>query len=411
MKAIIIITLIQLCHFISQAQTQGCTDPQALNYNNSATVNDGTCIYPPTQYTPTLKYNLDTTLAEISGMIIDNGYIWAHNDGGNATKLYKLDSATGSIIKSVTIRNAPQIDWEALTQDEQYVYIGDFGNNGGDRRNLKILKIAKSSLNNADTVDAHIITFNYADQNDFTTQIHDTKYDAEAIICKGDSLYIFTKDWKSLSTSVYALHKHNVQQTAQRIDSFFVNGLITDATYVPATNTIALLGYQKADFGMYFAFVWLLHDFTDNHFFSGNKRRIELGTVIDVGQAEGITLQNDLTGYISGEAITLPNYNINEPAKAHAVDFRSYFSMQHTHIKTTLLNKNLRIYPNPTQNFLLLSETINQPISYQILNINGKVINTGTIHPNTTKIAINSLPIGHYKLILANEKQVSFIKD
>ncbi len=34
------------------AQTKGCTDPQANNYNPAATVNDGSCEYSITLFTP-----------------------------------------------------------------------------------------------------------------------------------------------------------------------------------------------------------------------------------------------------------------------------------------------------------------------------------------------------------------------
>lgn len=162
---------------------------------------------------------------------------------------------------------------------------------------------------------------------------------------------------------------------------------------------------------MYYAFVWLLHDFNENQFFSGNKRRIELGTVIDIGQAEGITLQHDMKGYMSGEAIVLPNYSINEPAKVHAIDFSAYIKPNTMHTNSFSSLKSLRITPNPTQNTLQLSETVNQSLTYRIINVNGNFVLTGTLPPHTTFIAIDSLTSGHYKLIIADEMHFSFIKD
>lgn len=35
------------CQVIQQPDVEGCTDPQALNYNSNANVDDGTCVYPP----------------------------------------------------------------------------------------------------------------------------------------------------------------------------------------------------------------------------------------------------------------------------------------------------------------------------------------------------------------------------
>ena len=60
----------------------GCMDPQASNYNATATINDGSCMYPATNYSLIIKDTLQNSLQEISGMVYFNGKIYAHNDSG-----------------------------------------------------------------------------------------------------------------------------------------------------------------------------------------------------------------------------------------------------------------------------------------------------------------------------------------
>jgi hypothetical protein len=58
-------------------------------------------------------------------------------------------------------------DWEEISQDSSYIYVGDFGNNyQGNRTDLHILRIEKKSfLLNQPIIDT--ISFSYSNQTDF----------------------------------------------------------------------------------------------------------------------------------------------------------------------------------------------------------------------------------------------------
>ncbi|WP_240743145.1 hypothetical protein, partial [Ilyomonas limi] len=130
---------------ILHAQVTGCPDPAAKNYKSTATVNDGSCIYKDVSIKPIFNTNLNTKLNETSGLLWWNNQVWTHNDSGGEPALYAVDSSTGKIIRKVTVSNATNIDWEDLAQDDNYIYIGDFGNNAqGNRNDLKIYKVKKS---------------------------------------------------------------------------------------------------------------------------------------------------------------------------------------------------------------------------------------------------------------------------
>ena len=99
------------------AQTDGCTDPAANNFNPLATRNNGSCTYNAASRNPALKSNLNAALEENSGLILWNDRLWTHNDGGNSTALFEMDT-TGTIIRTVNVSNAVNVDWEDIAQDE-----------------------------------------------------------------------------------------------------------------------------------------------------------------------------------------------------------------------------------------------------------------------------------------------------
>ncbi|WP_278010776.1 hypothetical protein [Flavobacterium gyeonganense] len=85
---------------------------------------------------------MNDTIKETSGLIAYDHLLWTHNDDHD-TNVYGLDSL-GKIKKRIILKNESNHDWEEISQDSSYIYIGDFGNNySGNRSNLKILKIEK----------------------------------------------------------------------------------------------------------------------------------------------------------------------------------------------------------------------------------------------------------------------------
>ena len=136
---------------------------------------------------------LDDVVNESSGLIYLDERIITHNDSGGEAALYEIDEDTGQVTRKVTIINASNRDWEDIDRDESFIYIGDFGNNNGTRRDLKIYKINQSDYLDADDqANAEVIEFSYEDQTDFTSSPMDTNFDAEGLISYGDFLYVFT---------------------------------------------------------------------------------------------------------------------------------------------------------------------------------------------------------------------------
>ena len=91
--------------------------------------------------------DLPKALNEVSGteIISNSDLIWMLNDSGNKPLIYGLEKK-GTIIRKLKI-DAKNHDWEDLTSDKDgNLYIGDFGNNLSDRKNLTILKVKAEGL-------------------------------------------------------------------------------------------------------------------------------------------------------------------------------------------------------------------------------------------------------------------------
>lgn len=313
-KIFLLLFLISVSY--THAQISGCTDPLSKNYNPVATINDGSCDYSSVKIKPKYSVKLDAILKETSGLTQSDTLLWTSNDDTD-TALYAIDTK-GIIQNKIQLKNVTNTDWEAISQDSLYFYIGDFGNNAsGNRNDLHILRIEKQSLSqNNQKIDT--LSFSYSNQTDFTTkQSNSTNFDCEAFIVSTDSIYLFTKQWKEKRTSVYVIPKIPGNHVAQLKESYNVKGLITSATYLPKKKLLALCGYTT----LLSPFIYLFYDYTDSGFFSGNKRKIDIA--LPFHQMEGISTQDGLHYYLTNENFTRKPI-INIPQQLHQFDLSTF---------------------------------------------------------------------------------------
>ena len=88
---------------------------------------------------------------------------------------------------------------------------------------------------------------------------------------------------------------------AKLVDAFDVSGLITAADYNAKSNEVVLLGYTNQS---WIPFTWLLFDFDGHHFFSGNKRRIDMPNIMTT-QTEGFAYVEGKEAILSSEKTSL----------------------------------------------------------------------------------------------------------
>ncbi|MDO8365539.1 MAG: hypothetical protein Q7T20_01995 [Saprospiraceae bacterium] len=310
--------LLLLTLWATSADAQpGCPDPQATNYNPSATSNDGSCLYPVTTYAPVLKAELPGDLREISGLTHADSKWWGHNDSGFNEEFFNIDPETGDILQKIELINANNRDWEDITSDSLHLYMGDFGNNTNDRQNLGIYIVPLSAIGNSnpETVQEFewsFLPFSYIDQTNFMTLPDDSSvYDCEAMIFHNNQIHLFTKSRRNYNTVHYALNTST--NVADKVEIFDAQGLITGASLSPDGKLIALVGYDLRPF-IPTVFCWLLWDWQPGTdlFFTGNRRRIELGTALQIGQVESIGFGSNRTGYMSNERTSFNGVTIVE---------------------------------------------------------------------------------------------------
>ncbi len=240
--------------------------------------------------------HLPHELKETSGLIFYDNLFWTFNDSGGKNKIFGVN-ASGKIVKEIKLKNAKNIDWEDITQDKKYIYIGDFGNNRGIRNNQKIYRIKKSKIDKkfSQSLEAGVIDFSFADQNEFIFSMHNTRFDCEAMVEFHDNLFVFTKDWKTQNTTVYKIPQKTEKNKAQPLEHFNINGLVTAADINPAGDKLVLLGYKNLK-----PFLWIFSGISDNSFFEGDKIYSELDDV-NYSQTEGVCFAGNDSLFISCE--------------------------------------------------------------------------------------------------------------
>ncbi len=246
----------------------------------------------------TFVTKLPKKLDENSGIIhMKDSTVWFIQDGGNSDKLYQVDFE-GDIRNELEVKNAKNTDWEDLTKDDEgNVYIGDFGNNDSDRKNLVVYKVPNPEIEKGDKIDAKKIRFRYPDQKKFPPKAKKPQFDAEALFYRKGFLYIITKNRSSPFTGMARIYKIPARKGNHKAE--FVGAFktcdseaqcrVTAATISDDGKTIVLLSSGK---------LWVFTDFTGDDFSKGTLKTIDLKAT---SQLEAICFLNENTLLISDE--------------------------------------------------------------------------------------------------------------
>lgn len=329
---------------------------------------------------------LPLSIQETSGLIRVQNTLITHNDSGGSNALYVIDPNSGFVNRTCHIANVNNVDWEDLAADNQYLYIADFGNNSGARTDLKIYRVSQVDFFNTpnDTVFADTISFTYSDQIDFTAGSNQTNYDAEALMVKGDSLYIFSKRWLDQSCQVYALSKIPGTYTIDPVASIPSEGLVTGAVYDTISSSIFLCGY-----GPPIPFLIEIKNF--NSFPIETSQMSKKILDVPVGssvQIEAITLKSDSELFLSSETSVLGD------ASLMSLDFSRMVNT--TERSEDILNP----HPNPCSDYLFFEN--NQGVCFSLYDLLGKPFEKTC----TSGISLKHLPNGIYFLVEEDNKNV-----
>ena len=320
----------------------------------------------------TLDTSLDATVKETSGLLYLNNTLITHNDSSNTNQLFDVDISTGAVTRTVTITNAFNSDWEDLTHDGTYIYIGDFGNYEGDRTNLKVYRIAIADYFASTSITADIINFSYSNQTDFTPSPLATNFDAEGLIHFNNKLYVFSKNWLDGNTNIYELSKSPGTYSISILDTISAQGLISGATYNALDNSILLCGY-----GISGPFLIQLSGFNSGLFSNGSVVKTSVSVPANYSpQIEGIVSINANEYYISAEE-NLPNASGLYSFSVSTLSVDSYDDVS------------ISFYPNPAKHNITLSHN---DCSTKIYAITGQLVKSS----DNKHIDISDLTTGIY---------------
>ena len=239
---------------------------------------------------------LPTIVNESSGLVaLDSTTFLTHNDGGGRSEIYKVDSR-GDLLNTYQLP-CKNIDWEEITTDfKGSFYIGDFGNNSNERRNLRIYKTDTSIGRIIDT-----INFVYIDQEEYPPLRKLKNFDCEAFFVYGDSLFLFSKNRGKGPVKMYGLSKNIRQQSATIRQTLPIKGMVTACAFEPTLNVCAILSYGK----VYFYKVKNSDGAINLSFLACRK-------FANAGQSEAISFLNDHTLIISNEGGRLFSMTIDK---------------------------------------------------------------------------------------------------
>lgn len=378
---ILILFTVWMFHINNSVAQLGCTDPQANNFNSTATINDGSCTYNATTLPYYIKTPLTTPLLdETSGIEKAKNKIWTFNDSGGGNKLYRIDTATGAVVQTITVTNASNVDWEDIAVSTKHIYIGDIGNNNGNRTNLRVYKIPLTKIKDTTTVvTASIINYVYEDQTDFTSKPDNNNYDCEALIFFNDSLHLFSKNWVDKQTKHYVLSAIPGNRVAKIREALNAGFLITGAD-ITAKSVLTLIGYDNT--GVAPISMWMCFDFSNGFFFNGNKRKFNIDNALSMGQVEAVQLNDNGSGYISNERFT--KFVFNVPPRLYGYSIAAYLPAVFTRNIFPMASPACTITVTPSAGSVYLENTscLSGRATIQFYNTLGQLILNKPINQN-----------------------------
>lgn len=233
---------------------------------------------------------------ESSGLaLLRSGQLVQINDSGNPPCIFFTDSI-GNLLELDCPEYLKNEDWEDLAYGNDYLFIGDFGNNRNLRHQMTIYRVSVAEdlvLENAGS-----IKFSYNEQSTYPPAEYDLNYDVEAMFYDRDSLFLFTKNRTnpfSGYTYLYGMPATPGEYQLTRLDSLRLGAAgkqqhwVTGADLNPSGNIMALLGYDQ---------MWLFYNFEEGKYLRGRVVALQFDAI---SQKESICFDGDSTLVISDE--------------------------------------------------------------------------------------------------------------
>ncbi len=176
---------------IAVAGSLGCTaaapaaviDCQAAS--NTGTPNADTANCPTFDVGGSCGSVTNADITEASGLAASRknpNVLYTHNDSGDGARIFAISTA-GEYLGAYYLGNAPATDWEDVAigpgpqNGENYLYIGDIGDNDKVRPNINVIRIAEPTV----TVTGTPSVTTLGGEETFTLVYPDKPHDAETL--------------------------------------------------------------------------------------------------------------------------------------------------------------------------------------------------------------------------------------
>ena len=192
---------------------------------------------------------VDPQVDEPSGLVASAthpGVYWTHGDSGNGNWLFAID-AEGKLLARYRVAATENVDWEDITRDDAgNLWLGDIGNNDGQRRDLAVLRLVEPdpSVGPEGVGEVRVaqrVGFSYPDQQEFGGRHH--TFDAESLLWWRGTLWLLTKHRGDRKTKLYRfpeLGADSKQVVLELVDDFDLGASLSDdASAYPGMTTAA----------------------------------------------------------------------------------------------------------------------------------------------------------------------------
>jgi hypothetical protein len=241
------------------------------------------------------------------------GVFWTLSDSGARPVIVPVRADGSKVITAkgyalgVALDGATNVDWEALTgDDEGNLIVGDVGNNVSRRKELAFYLFPEPATEAA-SVPVRKVTFAWPDQTAFPDP--ELAHDCEAMFFLRGRLYLFTKHRRDTLTDLWRadIPAAGGRATLTKLARFDIGGMVTDACLSPDRTRLAVLTYRN---------VWVFDlPAAGEDFFRGRALHAALSPPVLSFQLEGCAWVDPahlLLGSEQGDLFRLPLKELRE---------------------------------------------------------------------------------------------------
>ena len=250
----------------------------------------------------------DARINESSGLAASRKYsaselLITHNDSGGEPKLFYVN-LHGETVAEVLLKGATNIDWEDMAITDDWIYVGDIGDNMRKRESVTIYRLREPEFNPRKTGQKREATC-----EKMTLKYPDAPCDSETLMAtrNGEIILISKNGGPSRFYKTPRAFENNATQTLEKIGEYSFTGK-TASSYLTTGGDLSPSGMSFIVRTYTHAYAWSLLDETWKRAIKDTPYIWELPTS---KQGEAICFAADSSAYfLSSEGAPAPIWKI-----------------------------------------------------------------------------------------------------